>query len=254
MTTTETVLLPFRTRVAILCRMLAIQGAWNYETLVGNGIGFCVEPALRRLPGGVGGEPYREALARQSQYFNAHPYLAAVAVGALARAELEGVDPAKIERFRTAMCGPLGSVGDRLVWAAWLPLCALVALLTFALGAGAGGTVLTFLISYNTGHLALRVWGINVGWRDGLRVASALGNPVLRHGPLHLARAGALVAGVALPLVVQRLVGSGRVVQGEVLAAVLVGGFLVTRLHGRIEAWKWSLGVLALFALYSVLR
>ena len=34
----------------------------------------------------------------------------------------------------------------------------------------------------------------------------------------------------------------------------LLGGFLVTRLHGRIEAWKWSLGLLAIFALYSVLR
>jgi PTS system mannose-specific IID component len=246
--------LPFRTRVAILLRMLAIQGAWNYETLVGNGIGFCVEPALRRLPGGVGGEPYRAALARQSQYFNAHPYLASVAVGALARAELDGVEPAKIERFRTAMCGPLGSVGDRLVWAAWLPLCALSALLIFALGAGPLGTVLTFLISYNVGHLALRIWGINVGWSDGLKVAHALGTPILRHGPVWLARAGTLVAGIALPLVVQRLVGTGRTVQLEVLAAVAVGGVLLARFHGRVEAWKWSLGVLALLALYSVLR
>ena len=62
------------------------------------------------------------------------------------------------------------------------------------------------------------------------------------------------MAGVALPVVVHRLVGGGRLVQGEILAAVLLGGFLVTRLHGRIEAWKWSLGLLAIFALYSVLR
>lgn len=252
--TDATATLPAGTRAAILLRMLAIQASWNYETLVGNGIGFCVEPALRRLPGGTDGDHYRAALARQSQYFNAHPYLAAVAVGALARAELDGVDPVKIERFRTALCGPLGSVGDRLVWAAWLPLCALVALLVFALGAGPMGTVLTFLISYNIGHLALRVWGINVGWHEGLKVAHALGTPVLRKAPDWLARAGTLVAGIALPLVVQRLVGSGRAVLLEVLAAVLVGGFLVTRLHGRIEAWKWSLGVLAVFALYSVLR
>lgn len=251
---TATVTLPVRTRVAMFFRMLAIQGAWNYETLVGNGIGFCMEPALRQLPGGREGEAYRAALARQAQYFNAHPYMAAVAVGALARAELEGVEPARIERFRTAMCGPLGSVGDRLVWASWLPLCALVALLAFALGAGAATSVLTFLIAYNAGHVALRIWGMNVGWREGLRVASALANPVLRHGPVHIARAGALVAGVTLPLLVERLVGGGRAAQGEVLAAVLVGGFLVTRRQGRVEAWKWSLGVLALFALYSVLR
>jgi PTS system mannose-specific IID component len=252
--TSPEVALPIGTRAAILLRLLAIQGSWNYETLVGNGIGFCVEPALRRLPGGVGGAPYCAALARQSQYFNAHPYLAAVAVGALAKAELEGVDPVKIERFRTALCGPLGSVGDRLVWAAWLPLCALVALLVFALGAGPAGTALTFLISYNVGHLALRIWGINVGWQEGLKVAHALGTPVLRQGPVWLARAGTLVAGVALPLVVQRLVGTGRAVLLEVLGAVLVGAFVVTRLHGRVEAWKWSLGMLVIFALYSVLR
>ena len=91
-------------------RMLGIRGSWNYELLVGNGVGFCIEPALRRLPGGVDGEAYRSALARQAVYFNAHPYLAGLAVGALARAELEQVPPARIERFRTALCGR---------WAVW---------------------------------------------------------------------------------------------------------------------------------------
>ena len=123
-----------RTRLAMFVRLLAIQGAWNYETLLGNGIGFCVEPALRLLPGARTAPAYRAALARQSQYFNAHPYLAAVAVGALARAELEASRRRKIERFRTALCGPLGSVGDRLVWAAWLPACSLAALAAFGFG------------------------------------------------------------------------------------------------------------------------
>src|SRR5690606_23471199 len=115
--------IPLGTKLSMFLRLLAVQASWNYEILLGNGIGFCVEPALRRLPGGSKGLEYREALARQSNYFNAHPYLASVAVGALARAELDGEAALRIERFRTALCGPLGSVGDRLVWAAWLPLC-----------------------------------------------------------------------------------------------------------------------------------
>src|SRR4029450_12988160 len=98
---------------------------------MGSGGGSCVEPALRLLPGGKGGTAYRAALARQCQYFNAHPYLASVAVGALARAELDGEPPARIERFRGALCGPLGSVGDRLVWASLLPACSLAALGVF---------------------------------------------------------------------------------------------------------------------------
>ncbi|MGH7720638.1 MAG: PTS system mannose/fructose/sorbose family transporter subunit IID, partial [Gemmatimonadaceae bacterium] len=70
-------LLPFRTQVAMFVRLLAVQGSWNYESLLGTGIGFCTEPALREMAGGVEGKAYHEALARESRYFNAHPYLAA---------------------------------------------------------------------------------------------------------------------------------------------------------------------------------
>jgi PTS system mannose-specific IID component len=192
--------LPLRARLSMLARLLAVQGSWNYELLLGTGIGFCAEPALRELPGGPEGAAYHDALARQSRYFNAHPYLAAIAVGALARAELEGCPPAQIERFRTALCGPLGSVGDRLVWAGWLPFCSFLALTAFGLGAGPALTLLIFLITYNVGHLGLRAWGLSVGWRHGLRVAAALANPVLRKAPEYIARGAALLAGVAMLL------------------------------------------------------
>ena len=251
---TERVSLPAHVWVAIFVRLLAIQAAWNYENLFGNGIGFCTEPALRRLPGGRGGEAYRAALARQSRYFNAHPYLASVAVGALARVELEGQSPARIERFRTALCGPLGSVGDRLVWAGWLPLCSVIALAAFGLGAGPGVVVLVFLGLYNAGHLALRAWGLSVGWRRGLGVAGALANPVLRQGPLHIGRAAALVGGFALPLALYRSIGVGRVMAGGVLVAVVLGALLIVRLHGRAEGWRLALAALAVFVLYSVVR
>ena len=246
--------IPFRTRLAMFARLLAIQGSWNYETLLGNGIGFCVEPALRLLPGGQGGTAYRAALARQSQYFNAHPYMAAVAVGALARAELDGESPAKIERFRTALCGPLGSVGDRLVWAGWLPACSVAALAAFGFGVGTGGVLLTFLGLYNAGHLALRAWGLSAGLDHGMKVASALGEPVLRKSPPHIAQVSALVGGVALPLALDQVIGPGRALFGIVLVAVALGGLVLARLHGRVEGWKVAVGVLALFVLYSVAR
>ena len=75
--------LPVRTQIAIFLRLLAIQGSWNYEILLGNGIGFCLEPALRLLPEGIHSQHFKDALARESKYFNAHPYLASVAVGAV---------------------------------------------------------------------------------------------------------------------------------------------------------------------------
>ncbi len=246
--------LTLRTRLQILFRLHAVQGAWNYELLSGTGIGFCMEPALRFLPGGYDGPAYRAALARQSQYFNCHPYLAGVAVGALATAELAGEAPERIERFRTALCGPLGSLGDRLVWAAWLPLCSLLGLAAFAVGASWWAVLLVFLGTYNVGHLALRAWGLRIGLDAGLKVSSRLGAPVLRDGPEWLLRAGALIGGLALPFALFRLMGPGRTLLWTVLAVVALGGVLISRLHGRLEGWRLALVVLTAVALYSLVR
>ena len=245
--------LPLRVKLAMYMRLLAVQGSWNYETLNGTGIGFAMEPALRYLPGGIDGPAYRAALARESRYFNTHPYLAGVAVGALVRAELDGVDPVRIERFRTALAGPLGSVGDRLVWASWLPFCSLIALCVYGAGGSPLWVVGTFLLLYNVGHLSLRAWGLQIGLSRGLNVASALGNPILRKGPQYIGSAAALVAGLALPLALQRVVGPGRVLAGGIIVAAMIGILLLARLRERAEGWRIALGVLAIFVLYSVL-
>jgi len=245
--------LPLRVRFAMFFRLLALQGSWNYETLNGTGIGFAMEPALRYLPGGIDGPAYRAALARESRYFNAHPYLAGIAVGALVRAELDGVEPARIERFRTALAGPLGSVGDRLVWASWLPFCSLVAIGVFGTGGSPLSVVGTFLLLYNAGHILLRAWGLRIGLSRGLNVASALGNPVLRQGPEYIGCAAALVAGIALPLALQRVAGPDRALLGGIIGTALVGILLLARLREHAEGWRIALGVLAVFVLYSVL-
>jgi hypothetical protein len=54
--------------------------------------------------------------------------------------------------------------------------------------------------------------------------------------------------------VVQRIVGANSVTLLEVLAGVAVGGFIVTRLHGRFEIWKWSIVMLVVAVLISVIR
>jgi hypothetical protein len=88
----------------------------------------------------------------------------------------------------------------------------------------------------------------------GLRVASALGNPVLRRGPQAIGRVAALATGVAIPLALGRIIGPGRPLLGVVLVSVAVGSFLLVRLQGRIEGWRLSLIVLAALAFISVIR
>lgn len=240
--------------VATYFRLLAVQGSWNYETLLGNGIGFAAEPALRSLPGGVGGAAYAEALAREAHYFNAHPYLASVAVGALIRAELDGTEPQTIERFRTALCSPLGSLGDQLVWTAWLPFCSLLSLAAFGLGASAAVVVLVFLLTYNAGHLALRAWGLVVGYRRGLTVASALNNQILRYAPMHIARAATVLAGFAVPLTLHRAVGGELSLALYTAGAAFVGALVVARIAVRSQGWRVALGLVAILVLYGVTR
>jgi mannose PTS system EIID component len=247
--------LPAMTWLAMFLRLFAVQGSWNYEQLMGPGIGFAVEPVLRRLPGGPCGAAYREALTRESRYFNAHPYLASLAVGALARAELDGVPGAQIDRFRTALCGPLGGVGDRIVWAGWLPCCSFLALAVFGLGGGPVAVVATFLLVYNVGHIALRAWGLRAGYATGLRVAGTLGTRFFREGPEMLSRVGAFLAGIALPLALARVIGPGRrepLVVGGVLVATVAGAILLARRRGIVQGWQLALAILAAFVLYAV--
>jgi PTS system mannose-specific IID component len=252
---TEPTRVPRKTWLAMFARLLAVQGSWNYELLMGNGIAFAAEPGLRLLPE----TEYREALAREGRYFNCHPYLASVAVGSLVRAELEHVPGPKIERFRTALCGPLGSVGDRLIWAGWLPACSLLALVVFGAGAPAWVVVTVFLGLYNVGHLSLRAWGLSKGLTSGMHVAKALAGPVFRRGPDVIARAGALLAGMAIPAALARVVRHGPAPGSaalfvDVVAGVLAGGVLLVRMHGRVDGWRIALVVLAAFVLYAVLR
>lgn len=210
----------------LLLRSLAIQGSWNYKTMQGAGLGFALIPALERL---YGGDPsrLRRALRRHCGFFNAHPYLSTVALAALVRMEGDGEVEGQLERFKGAIVSPLGSLGDRLVWARWRPFCLLLAALLFVLGAAWWLAALVFLLLYNAGHLGLRVWGLRLGWGHGQRVGQALIGSPLRRIPERLTIPLALVAGLLLPALSLGLVGtSGPYAPLPVLGVALLGAVL----------------------------
>ncbi len=247
-----TVSAPPRARPALgltLLRLFTVQGSWNYERMQGVGMGVAEEALLRDLKAGDDDTAYRAALGRGAHFFNAHPYLCGLAVGAAARAEHEGVPPDQIERLRTALCGPLGSLGDRLVWAGWLPLMSALALIGVALGLGLSAT-LGFLVVYNIGHVALRWWALKAGWTHGARVAVALRQPFVQGAAARSGPAMALAVGAALPLVAHHLSG-GFVGWSRVLLTVVGAGGLALLWWQR--AWltglRFGLALLAVAAL-----
>ena len=165
--------------VTAFLRSFFLQASWNFNRLQGTGWSITIEPLLRLLPGGKHGRSYRDAMARASQYFNSHPFFANFAIAAVARAELKGVDAEQVEKFRDAIKGPLGSVGDRLIWAGLLPVASALGLLAAVLVAPLVG-VATLLVTFNVVHVAIRMWGLRAGWRSGFGVGKALHSRALQ--------------------------------------------------------------------------
>jgi mannose PTS system EIID component len=232
---------------AAFLRLFMVQASWNYDRLLGVGMGVAEEPLLRGLKGPTGdGAAYRAAVARGARFFNAHPYLCGLAVGAAARAEYEGAPPEQVERLRAALCGPLGALGDRLVWAGWLPLLSAAAIAAIALGAGWMAVAL-FLVIYNAGHVALRWWALRAGWAAGSGVVGALRNPVLQRTPKFVVPAMALAAGFCLPLAARWLVRPLPLAPAVSCAVVAALGIALLRWQpGRIRSLWLGLGAVVL--------
>jgi mannose PTS system EIID component len=213
-----------------LLRLLAVQGTWNYERMLGVGMGYAAEPLLEDLKT-VDPVRHGEAVVRSTEFFNCNPYLAGLALGATVRAEYEAVPGEKIARLRTALCSPLGALGDELFWAGLVP--ALVGLaLTFTAVGGRGWGIVAFLVLYNLLRLGTAVWALGTGLEAGMRVGAAIASSWI---PRAVARIGPVAAGsigLALPLVAGwYLRGFGWTGAIGALAVAAVGG-AVTRWFG----------------------
>lgn len=191
--------LPARVIARMFLRSFAIQGSWNYRTLQGSGFAYALMPVLRHVYHGDD-DRLQDAVLRHTSLFNAHPYLAGVALGAVARMEADGEDPAIIDRFKTALRGSLGSLGDRIVWAGWRPACVLLGVNVLLATESAGTAIAVFLLVYNAGHLALRWWGLRIGVENGKRVGEQLRRAPLLAWHERVVDAIAFFLGFALPL------------------------------------------------------
>ena len=239
---------PARERLALFLRSFAVQGSWNYRTLIGAGLAFALLPTLRRLHEGDP-ERLRQAVARHSGLFNSHPYFASVAIGAVAALESQGEEPTVVERFKQALRGSLGTVGDRLFWAGWRPVVVLLALALLLTGAPGWAAVGGFLLVYNSVHLTTRIWGFRVGFAEGKRVGERLRRSSLEQADRSLEWAGPFLAGLLLPLVAAGgLVGVALPSSWTVAAALggLAGSLSGERLRKPLELLFITFVVIAL--------
>jgi mannose/fructose/N-acetylgalactosamine-specific phosphotransferase system component IID len=235
-------------RLRALLRLISLQASYTYERMQGIGIAVAEEPLLEPLARDA--ERARAARGRSAQYFNAHPYLAGAAVGALARAELDGEPGERILRLRTALSGPLGALGDQLFWAGIVPALMGIALIAVAAGFGLY-VILAVVLGYNVLRLLVTWWGLRVGLRHGLKVAHAISESNLPSLAARAGIVGALVIGVTIPWVATWLLqGTGQPARAVVL--VVAGAFIlgILTLRRPISAPALTLGAALLTLLW----
>ncbi len=162
--------------LTILWRSFFIQTGWNFKSMISIGFCFALYPIGRRVCHSK--KEYIAFLKRHLGFFNAHPYFASYAIGATARLELEHAAKQSpsielIEKFKNALIGPLGAVGDQCCWAVMRPSALIFGLTGLKIAPSlrwkAAVLLLTFIL-YNIPHIYIRVKGILDGYESGFDV------------------------------------------------------------------------------------
>jgi PTS system mannose-specific IID component len=213
--------------------------------MLGIGMGYAAEPLLDELRTREPGR-HTAAVVRSAEFFNCNPNLAGLALGALARAERDGVPGEQVSRLRTALCGPLGAIGDRLFWAGVVPTLSALAIIAIVLGANALA-VAGFLLAYNALRIGTGWWSLRTGLREGLQVGGAVGKSWLPRAAERVGPVAGFTVGLAIPLAGRWLL-QGLTPNTTVLAVFLAaGGVALARWGGtHYSAVRYALVVLAL--------
>ncbi|HEY3295829.1 MAG TPA: PTS system mannose/fructose/sorbose family transporter subunit IID [bacterium] len=233
-------------------RSLFLQVLLNYHTMQGGGYLFALWPWLRQ----TGQSPQRVKVS--ADYLNAHPVLAAFAVGALRRRLEEGdleKDPQAFAEWQTELCGPLGMVGDSLIWDRWKPLLfslAVLVMLCFPTLHVWMAVAASSLLLYNLPLFYLRVWGVEEGYRLGTDVLSVLNRSAIARARRVLGVTGAVLAGLLFAVAFDRTLSDSMFYCGQFLLAFSVV-LLLTRRQWLIT-WSVLFALLAVFLLPQFVR
>lgn len=172
-------------------RSFFVQTGWSYDRMIALGFAWILTPLTRKLC--LSAQERREFLKRHLESFNANPYLAGYAVGAVTKLEESKTPPEQIRRFKESLRGPLGALGDNLIWQNLRPsLLILGLILTGEYGLYGA---LTFFVLFNCYQIYIRARGTVQGYRLGLGVSSDLARGHLQNVVKWSGRIGAGLLG-----------------------------------------------------------
>jgi len=210
-------------------RSLLVQTPLNYRTMQGAGYLFTLWPWLKRRSD----RDHSTIIA--AGFMNSHPVLSTLAAGALLKQIEDGDAGCKaddVAQWQSEISGPLGMMGDALIWDRWKPIVfALGALIllwsprveTWIVVAAAA------LLLYNIPLVFVRRWGIETGYRMGARVLESLAHHGISRWRSILGVAGAIISGLWLGSLLARTTADGILPAAQALTAFVVGGIAIRR-------------------------
>lgn len=201
-----------KTRRKVMWRSTFLQGSWNYERMQNGGWCFAMIPALKKLY--TKKEEQADALHRNLEFFNTHPYVVSPILGvALAQEEQRAQGKAVSQDVKVGMMGPLAGVADPVFWFTARPLLG-------ALGASLAmeGSILgplVFFIGWNLMRIGFMWKSQEMGYEKGEHISDDLAGGLLQKatqmaGVVGMFVMGALVqryVSIDIPLIQDQLDG-----------------------------------------------
>ena len=173
-------------------RSFFIQTGWSYERMIAFGFTWILIPIAKRLCPSV--EERSNFLKRHLLSFNANPYLTSYALGAVAKLEEEETPEEQIIRFKDSLRGPLGALGDSLIWQNLRPTLLILGLILSQITGILGA--FSFFLIFNLHQIYLRARGIIKGYSLGLGVSSDLTKGYIQNLTKWSGRIGAVLLGI----------------------------------------------------------
>ena len=201
-----------KTRRKVMWRSTFLQGSWNYERMQNGGWAYAMIPAIKKLYEKK--EEQADALHRNLEFFNTHPYVVSPILGvALAQEEQRAQGKAVSQDVKVGMMGPLAGVADPVFWFTARPLLG-------ALGASLAmeGSILgplVFFIGWNLMRIGFMWKSQEMGYEKGEHISDDLAGGLLQKatqmaGVVGMFAMGALVqryVSIDIPLIQDQLDG-----------------------------------------------
>ena len=163
-----------------------------------------------------------------------------------------GPDQVEVEvaRLRTALCSPLGALGDQLFWAGLVPFLVSAAMIGVVLGV-AWWAVVGFLVLYNLARIATGVWALRTGLDAGMEIAPAISRSWISKAIERVGPAAGFGVGMAIPMVAAWYLEAIGWPAAFGAIAVAATGVAVTRWFGAsLTTVRFTLLALVLLVLF----